>query len=463
MPTVFAGVLATTDDWGASLDVRTVELVNWILWACFLFAFGASMGSFVNVIACRLPRGGSIVSPPSRCPCCGGMLSWRENLPVLGWLLLRGRCKRCKTPISPQYLLIELLLGLLFVGVLLTLYLPAADSWWTLGSDNWWRDRQFSGSWPGFLVVLTLLSMLVPITLIDAKTYLIPLSLTLVVAGAAAVLWPLQTTLTVGFRVPLTSPPTPLPVPSGTAAAAAFGGLAGVLVLTVLLRRGWWKASFADYDQFVREGETLGDYPHARREALREIVHLVPIAAGLAIGAVIGARVWGGAAPPDWVEALAAVSIGYLVGGGMVWITRILGTLAVGREAMGLGDVHLLAAIGAALGWHDAVTVFVVAPFSGIATAAVLGMAGWGWFGAGARALGGKAREIPYGPHLAVAAVAVVFLRPVVVEVRDIVLPPVPVRFTERAAAVSMPREIGTEPGISFDGPAHEGAGMAAG
>ncbi|MHC4832665.1 MAG: prepilin peptidase, partial [Planctomycetota bacterium] len=108
--------------------------------------------------------GGSIVSPPSRCPTCAGRLSWRENLPVLGWLLLRGRCRFCGERIGVQYLLVELLLGGLFVAVFLVCYLPDAGDWWTLGTGDWWTRRQLGGSWPGFLVILSLFSLLVPIT-----------------------------------------------------------------------------------------------------------------------------------------------------------------------------------------------------------------------------------------------------------------------------------------------------------
>ncbi|MCE2881331.1 MAG: prepilin peptidase [Planctomycetaceae bacterium] len=75
----------------------------------FVFLFGACVGSFLNVLAWRLPTGQSVVTPPSRCPLCGHRLSWRENLPILGWLILRGRCKGCRAKISIQYPLIELL------------------------------------------------------------------------------------------------------------------------------------------------------------------------------------------------------------------------------------------------------------------------------------------------------------------------------------------------------------------
>ena len=79
--------------------------------------FGACIGSFLNVVIYRLPLGQSIVSPPSRCPKCGYQLHWYDNLPIVGWVLLAGRCRTCKNPISIQYPIVELITALLFVLV----------------------------------------------------------------------------------------------------------------------------------------------------------------------------------------------------------------------------------------------------------------------------------------------------------------------------------------------------------
>lgn len=77
--------------------------------------FGAVIGSFLNVVIYRVPLGQSIVTPPSRCPKCGSLLAWYDNIPVLGWLLLSGRCRTCGNPISIQYPIVELITALLFV------------------------------------------------------------------------------------------------------------------------------------------------------------------------------------------------------------------------------------------------------------------------------------------------------------------------------------------------------------
>jgi leader peptidase (prepilin peptidase)/N-methyltransferase len=81
-----------------------------------MFAMGLSFGSFLNVCIYRLPRGKSVVAPRSACPNCGDLIPLYHNIPVLSWLLLRGKCRACKEPISPRYLVIELLTGFLFLS-----------------------------------------------------------------------------------------------------------------------------------------------------------------------------------------------------------------------------------------------------------------------------------------------------------------------------------------------------------
>ena len=76
-----------------------------------LFVLGAILGSFLNVVAHRIPRGGSIVYPPSSCPACGARIRPRDNIPVVSYLVLRGRCRDCGDRISPRYLIVELLGG----------------------------------------------------------------------------------------------------------------------------------------------------------------------------------------------------------------------------------------------------------------------------------------------------------------------------------------------------------------
>ncbi len=116
---------------------------------------GLLVGSFANVVIHRVPQGASIVSPPSACPACATPIRPQDNIPVVSWLLLRGRCRACGEPISARYLLVEIACGVLFALV------GARIGWdWAL---------------PGFLLfVWTLLVLAV----IDARTRKIPNRLT---------------------------------------------------------------------------------------------------------------------------------------------------------------------------------------------------------------------------------------------------------------------------------------------
>lgn len=114
--------------------------------------FGLIFGSFLNVVIARLPEGQSIVRPGSRCPGCGVPIGWRDNIPLLSYALLRGRCRGCRTGISPRYPIVEFLTALLFVAA-------AIMYGW-----NWYL---FFRDWPMILI-------LVAVTFIDLDHRLIP-------------------------------------------------------------------------------------------------------------------------------------------------------------------------------------------------------------------------------------------------------------------------------------------------
>jgi leader peptidase (prepilin peptidase)/N-methyltransferase len=124
--------------------------------------FGAIVGSFLNVVAYRLPRGESLLHPPSACPSCGTPIKPYDNVPVLGWLWLRGRCRACGAPISPKYPIVEAATGALCAACVLK-----------FGAD---RDV-----WLPLVFVL----LLVPITLIDLEHHIIPNVLSAIGAIAA--------------------------------------------------------------------------------------------------------------------------------------------------------------------------------------------------------------------------------------------------------------------------------------
>lgn len=93
-----------------------MTLYHFWVFAFGAFALGCVIASFLNVCIWRIPRGESVVSPPSHCPNCNARIRWYQNIPVLSWLALRGKCASCKTRISPRYILIELLGGILFLA-----------------------------------------------------------------------------------------------------------------------------------------------------------------------------------------------------------------------------------------------------------------------------------------------------------------------------------------------------------
>ena len=135
------------------------------LGAAIAALFGALLGSFLNVVIHRLPRGESLARPASRCPHCEAPIKPWDNIPILSWLLLRGRCRNCGARISPRYPLVEALTAVLFALVVLR-----------LGADE--------DVWLGLAFVL----VLVPVTFIDLDLRLIPNKITLPGAVVALVL-----------------------------------------------------------------------------------------------------------------------------------------------------------------------------------------------------------------------------------------------------------------------------------
>lgn len=135
------------------------------LGAVLAFIGGAIIGSFLNVVAYRLPRGESLSRPGSRCPSCQTPIKPYDNVPVLSWLLLRGRCRACGAHISARYPLVEAITGLLCAAVVIA-----------KGADE--------DAWLGLAFVL----VLVPIVLIDLDVRLIPNRLTLIGSIAAVVI-----------------------------------------------------------------------------------------------------------------------------------------------------------------------------------------------------------------------------------------------------------------------------------
>ncbi|HEY1519223.1 MAG TPA: prepilin peptidase [Solirubrobacteraceae bacterium] len=226
-------------------------------------AFGATIGSFLNVVVYRLPRAESLVSPGSRCPGCGTAVKAYDNVPVFGWLLLRGRCRSCRAPISARYPIVEALTGALAVAVVLTKH-SAADV--ALG--------------------LVLVGVLVPIALIDLEHRIIPNKITLPAAVAA---------VAIGAALDLKGVPEQLIAGAGAGGfllafllayprGMGMGDVKLAAVLGLFLGRSVAVAILAA----VLTGTVVGAFVMARVGVEKGRKTAVPFGPFLAIGGVIG-------------------------------------------------------------------------------------------------------------------------------------------------------------------------------
>jgi leader peptidase (prepilin peptidase)/N-methyltransferase len=390
-------------------------LPHWFVIA-FLFLLGACVGSFLNVVAWRLPRGKSIFWPPSACPQCGHRLAWYDNVPIFGWLMLLGRCRYCKAPVSPRYPLVELTTAVLFAGYYILFFVyqtgPSVLEYNIEGALM--GERTFSDvltDWPYLALYLVMISCLLAASLIDAELYIIPLAIPWLLAAVAIVIHALAD---------LPGRPGSI-IPGRFGSTLAAGGVAGLGLAILLWRLKLLPTSFpqgepllesereelaAEMQRTGRPAEEIAQLPPpytpwgVRREILKESLFLLlPLLGAIAAAVVLSkqptlAAYWDAAMRRPWFGGLMGAVLGALVGGFCVWITRILGTLAFGRIAMGQGDTHLMLGIGAVLGAGPAVIVFFAAPFAGVLIGLYL-------------LLSRSKHELPYGPYLALAAAVV--------------------------------------------------------
>lgn len=345
------------------MNIVTVE---YIVILVFLFVLGSVVGSLLNVCIYRLPsqerfwdalRG--IVYPPSHCPRCGDRIPPYLNVPIFGWLILRGRCRNCRGSISPRYPLIELLTGTLFAF----LYWCEIPDWWTVPSTGSLFHAYWPAIPPGWLPLTTLsamhcryalhlvlLSALIVATFIDLDLKIIPDAVTLP-AMTVGILgnWLLACV----FVVPLW-----YQTPAMLAAA----------------QQQWWQLGLPA--------------PPAAPDWLDSWIRIA------------GVPLWLTARPI--LHGLLVSLAGIVAGGGIIWGVRIAGQWGLQRESMGFGDVMLLAMIGSFVGWQGALATFFLALLCALASlilAAVLAViAGL----AGKRLRFG--REIPFGPYLSLGA-----------------------------------------------------------
>ncbi len=360
----------------------------------FLFAIGACVGSFLNVVIYRLPAEKSLVKPGSHCPRCNSPIAFYDNIPIISWLLLRAKCRNCKAPISPRYFVIELLTALLFVLLYYFYFVLRLRN--GLGMFE-------NGGWFFYLAHIVLIASLLACSAIDLEHWIIPLSICWFITIFGIVCSVLS-----GFFLDWQGQIICyelFPAASARTAAWAVGGTAGLLVSNLLLMLGLLKRSYIMVKDVQINYETSSqdqmDIKH-RVEMLREILFLLPVLTGIFIGELFWHKSW-------WIDfagigiisRIAGSLAGYLAGCGIVWLTRILGTLAFNKEAMGLGDVHLMGAAGTVIGAYWVVVAFFVAPFFGLI---------WAIF----QTFYHKIRQIPYGPFLSAAVIVVMILRDII-------------------------------------------------
>jgi len=425
-----------------------VLVPDWI-WFLFIFVLGCCIGSFLNVVIYRLPRDESIVIPPSACPACGKHIRFYDNIPLLSWLILGRKCRFCKAPISVRYFIIELLTGLVFLGLFILYFRTEL------------RDGirpLLSGGWFIYLISITMLAAFIAASAIDLELWVIPLSICWFVTavgfiGSAAGAYVIDPALIRAYLL--------LPSATAKTSSLAVGAVIGLAISLVLLATGLIKRSYETEDggpfDCAQDKQNTED-PSAsqmqaedpltssgqaenpstssgqaedpstssgqaedgseqkfnhRLEACKEIIFLLPIVVcSVAALRIIGERMW-------WVNfsqhpaiaGLLGSMWGYFIGCGTVWAVRIFGTFAFGKEAMGRGDVHLMGAAGAVIGPVFVVVAFFIAPFFGLA-----------W--AGCQMFFKKIRQIPYGPFLSLGVLTVMILHDWIQEYVKFVLEP---------------------------------------
>jgi len=343
-------------------------------WSLVFFAFGCNVGSFLNVCIYRMPLGLSVVSPPSHCPHCKYSIPWFLNVPLVTWLMLRGKCKNCGAPISIRYFLVELLTGLMFLAC-----------WLKFGAQP---PTLHSAAMT--LVMCVLLAGFIAATFIDLEHFIIPDEITLGGIG-------------VGFLFSFLLPglhDTASMADSLKQSLLGIGVGAGIVYAIVRLGKLMFgrqrvalpaeaKIIFSETAVHLPDGDVPYEELFYRQSDVIKMqartVELVDrcyrdVAVSLSPKRLL---IGDDEFNPEQVPHLEAVS----------------GEIVLPREAMGLGDVKFMGAIGAFLGWQATIFSLMVSSFIGACvgiTLIVLRKREW-------------SSRLPYGPYIAVAAVIWVF------------------------------------------------------
>ena len=338
-------------------------------WTAHLLVVGLFVGSFLNVCIHRMPIGESVVSPPSHCPHCNYRIPAFLNIPVVTWLWLRGKCANCGAPISPRYLAVEALTGLVFVA-----------TWLRFGHET-----------PGVALSLCVLfASFIVATFIDFAHFIIPDEIT--IGGTVA-----------GFVASILVPAlqgvdraTDAMTASGLGIAVGFGVVYGIVRLGKLAF-GREKVALGANTRVVfhEEGIELPD----RRVSFEDVFYRESDTIRLS-----GRRVE--LSDRCYAEADVALSPAKLRVGPdefapetEPYLAATTDQLVLPREAMGFGDVKFMAAIGAFLGWKATLFTLGAGSMLGAVVGVTLILVGrreW-------------SSRLPFGPYLTLGAVIWVF------------------------------------------------------
>jgi leader peptidase (prepilin peptidase) / N-methyltransferase len=367
--------------------------------AILAFIFGLAIGSFLNVAIHRVPLGESISLPGSHCPACHSALRPIENIPLVSFVLLRGRCRACQALISPIYPLVELLTASLF----------AAVAWHT---DATWLA----------LMRMAFIAVMLALIFIDARhkilpdviiypAFLITLALGAWRSGVNAILIP-QVELLISFGRAETD--------FALRDAALFGALIFALAAPAFWLLDWLDAAL--FDRYFEDEEVESDNAAGEAELPEEIKVEIEtelrrerkrrrVISGTMIFGLLFAAVW-----VVWLYSLPLTSMpvadrayhgllraitGAFGGAGTVWLLRTIYFLVRKTEGMGLGDVKMMAVIGAFLGWYSAFVALLYGSILGAVAGLIMAR----------RSQAGVQVELPFGIFLGAVAIAIVLLR----------------------------------------------------
>ena len=350
-------------------DPHNWAAVPFHFWSLVFFAFGCIVGSFLNVCIYRMPLDLSVVSPPSHCPHCKYSIPFYLNVPLLTWLSLRGKCKNCGAPISPRYFAVELLTGVAFLAC-----------WLAFGAASPWNA----------VVFCLFLAGLITATFIDFEHFIIPDEITF--GGAAA-----------GFLISFFLPGLhdANSVAQGTERSLLGIAVGGGIVYAVLrlgkLLFGRQKVKLAGETKIIFT-ETALCLP-GQEIPYEEIFYRKSDTIVLEARTVELIDRSYRATTLRLTPKLLRIGDEQFDPATVPHIEAVCSELVLPREAMGLGDVKFMAAIGAFIGWQGAMFSLMASSLIGSAAGILMILL--------------RKREwssrMPYGPYIAAAAVLWLF------------------------------------------------------